>query len=161
VRADRELANDAPDPKPLRIAPLDPAAEVHVEGERRHLAVDNADAFGAHTPLAWVRRREQRPGFDGHAEAGFVLQKALLQHGLQGEPWIHEVEIASRGSLKPKLSHHLKIPSQTVVEDQARRRERVVPGVVCEGDVAELEFDLVWIRHRRIGGDKRPVGPAV
>jgi hypothetical protein len=32
---------------------------------------------------------------------------------------------------------------------------------MVEGEVIELDLDLVRIRHRRIGGDQRPGSPAM
>src|SRR5207245_8387953 len=83
--------------------------------------------------LVRERRRQQRSGFDRKAHAWLVLEHALLQDAFQEQPRIGELEIGA--ALDTELADRLPVLREAIVEDQARRRDRVLPASPFEVEI--------------------------
>src|SRR5262249_58385993 len=67
------FANDAPYPEPVSVISIEPAATVHVHGDRPDRGADDGRGLDAHAVLTRQRRWQQRPAFNRPTEARFPL----------------------------------------------------------------------------------------
>src|SRR3989449_5065286 len=157
LRMHRQLADNPPDGERVSIVSIETAATVDVHRDRRDLSADNADRLESDAMLVRKGRRQQRPGFDRNADAFFFLERAFLEHAFQEQPRIGDLEVGA--ALDTELADRLPVLREAIVEDHARRGDRVLPASPLEVEIADLDLDFFRIGDSGVGGDEWTICP--
>src|SRR5438876_940501 len=119
----------------------------------------NPDGLKTTASFACDCRRQQRARLHGEADPWLLLEKTLLQHGLQEEPRIHDVDVAPRIPFDAEFADNLTVLPGPVIQDQARDAERVLPLRLLEGEVTELDLEVALIGDRGVRRNEWTVSP--
>src|SRR5262249_22787341 len=155
---DGKLGDQSPDPDEITGGSLDAEPAVEVQREGAELVAHDADSLEPETPLPFFGRRKERARFYRDPGPIFVLENSLLQHALQRERWIDDVELGVGGALDCEFGDAFPVLEQSVVEDCPGDDEGVLVFGSIEREVAELDLDLFGISDRGVGRDERAIG---
>src|SRR6185369_233942 len=118
----------------------------------------DTDRLESDVVLVRKGRRKQHASLDGHAQTWFVLKYALLQDPFHEQPGIRDLELRTR--LHGKLGNGFPVCHEAIVQNEARRRNRVVAARMIEIEVPQLDFKFPWIGDGGVGRDERPICPS-
>jgi hypothetical protein len=102
-------------------------------------------------------RRQKRAPFHREPESVFVLEHSFLQHALQGDRRVDDIERSVGSAPDREFGHGFPVLEQSVVEDCPGDDERIFVFRSIEREVAELDLELRWISDRGVGRDEWPI----
>src|SRR5262245_51228808 len=150
-----QLADYSPEHKGVSVVPIEAAANIDVHSDWRHLTARNTDRLDTDAMLVRKRRRQQQTCLNRQAHAFLFLEHTFLQYPFHGECRVGDLEL--RAGLNAKLSDHLPVLDEAIVEYHARRGDGVVPASTLKVEIAELDFKLPGICNGRVGGYERAI----
>src|SRR3989454_10165966 len=157
LRMHRQLADNPPDGERVSIVSIETAATVDVHRDRRDLSADNTDRLESDAMLVRKGSKAAAAGFDRNADAFFFLEHAFLEHAFQEQPRIGDLEVGA--ALDTELADRLPVLREAIVEDHARRGDRVLPASPLEVEIADLDLDFFRIGDSGVGGDEGTICP--
>ena len=128
-----------------------------MERQGAELVAQDGDALEAEPTFPLFGRRKKRARFDRQPESIFILKDPFLQDAFQGNRRIDDVHLRIGCPLDCEFGHGFPVLEQSVVDDGPGDDECVLVFRSLEREVAELDLDLLRIRDRGVGGDKRSI----